>query len=156
MEVFRTNAPKSVRINGPMTKVTVNVPALKSVVGSKSTSTWMLMDMHYGAREIVDVRQCFNDVSFIYALGNKQEACVISLKFAVFLGSCGGGDGTKNIKLGLESYIGGRISNNTKPQTITIGGFSCYGWLTGIDIGQVDIERSVCYATAHFILELKA
>jgi len=29
------------------------------------------------------------------------------------------------------------------------------GWMTGIDIGNLDVAKGICYGTIHFNMELK-
>ena len=118
---------------------------------------WVFTNFAIGAKDIVDVRQCFDDVSFIYALGNNQAQCAMSLTFAVFLGSknCGGGDNTGSLASSLAAYEAQRISRHTEPVTVSIGKFSRMGWITGIDMGGVDAARCMCQGTIHLIMELK-
>lgn len=153
MEIFGSTG-KSVVAWGPTASVTVSVPALGSVVND----SWILTGVNLGAKEIVDVRQCFNDISYIYALGNDQGRCLASLSFIVFLGrkNCeGGGDNFKTIEQGVDSYKSNRISKNTSSQSITIGGFSCKGWLTGIDVGQTNPQNDTCTGVLSFMLQLE-
>ena len=85
MEVFSIGgASKPVKAWGPTASVGVQVPALEGIGGKGSD--WLLEGVQIGAKEIVDVRQCFNDVSYIYALGNDQGQCMISLSFIIFIG----------------------------------------------------------------------
>lgn len=151
MKVFGSDSGK-IKIYGPTASVKVNVEALGGIVGD----SWILADFHVGAKEIVDVRQCFNDVSYIYALGNNQAKCEISLTFAIFIGrkNCEGVDNTSAIDKGIKEYAKKRISKSTSTSHITIGGFSCDGWLIGFDIGQVDAVKGICYASVQFIMKL--
>ena len=152
MKVFGSDSGK-IKIYGPTASVRVNVKALGGVVGD----SWLLTDFHVGAKEIVDVRQCFNDVSYIYALGNNQAKCEISLTFAIFIGrsNCEGeNNNTSAIDDGIGAYIENRISNSTETSQITIGDFSSYGWLIGFDIGQLDAVKGICYASVQFIMKL--
>lgn len=153
MTVFSSKDSRSLEVWGPTSSVNINVPALSSVVDD----TWLLVDMSIGAAEIVDIRQCFDDVSYIYALGNDQSKCSIVLKFVIFIGrkKCRGGNYTNSIVRGLNSYASNRISQKTSPSTITIGTFSRMGWLRAIEIGGVDPAKGICYGTATFIMELK-
>ena len=155
MEVFGNNGKRGLKVFGPMASVDVKVTALGSVVDS----SWILVNFSAGAREIVDVKQCFNDVSFIYALGNNQSSCLITMVFAIFIGNrnCEGGNNTAAIASGFGSYVENRISTSKgrTPGEIAIGKFSRKGWLTGIDIGQPDPEKGICYGTVHFIMKLK-
>lgn len=151
MKVFGSDSG-NIKIYGPTASVIVSVDALGGVVGN----SWLLTDFHVGAKEIVDVRQCFNDVSYIYALGNNQAKCEISLTFAIFIGrkDCNGVNNTSAIDDGIGAYIDSRISNSTETSKITIGDFSSYGWLIGFDIGQVDAVKGICYASVQFIMKL--
>ena len=152
MKVFSSDSG-SIEVWGPTASVDVKASALGGVVDD----SWILVNFAIGAREIVDIRQCFDDVSYIYALGNNQAQCAITLTFAVFIGkkSCKGTNNTAAIEKGLSAYVNSRISKKTSPSSITIGNFSRMGWLTGIDIGNLDANKGVCYGTAHFIMELK-
>lgn len=156
MKIFSSDS-RSIEVWGPTASVDVSVPALGSVIDN----TWILVNFSVGAREITDIRQCFNDVSYIYALGNNQAQCLISLTFAILIGSQNCKDSengnTAAIKNGLSGYIENRISTEEgqKPSMITIGAFSRMGWLTGIDIGNLDASKGVCYGTVNFIMELK-
>jgi len=153
MTVFGSDT-KSVEVWGPTASVDVKISALSGVINE----SWLLVNLALGAREIVDVRQCFDDVSYVYALGNNQGQCAMTLTFAIFIGrnSCkGGDDNTKAIKEGLDAYVDNRISQKTSPSSITIGSFSRMGWLTGIDIGNLDASKGICYGTVHFLMELK-
>lgn len=149
MTVFTKSS--HVTVWGPTASVNVRINALSSVVDK----TWMLSNVQVGAREITDIRQCFNDVSYIYALGNNQASCVITLVFAIMVGrkNCSGSENFAAIKKGLSDYKSWRISKRKK-SSITIGGFSANGWLTGIDIGSLDPLRGICYGTVHFNMEL--
>ena len=142
---------------GPAVSVDVKASALGGVVDD----SWILVNFAIGAREIVDIRQCFDDVSYIYALGNNQSQCAITLTFAIFIGARNclgmnmGYNNTSAIKSGLSAYVNSRISKKTTPSTITLGKFSRMGWLTGLDIGNLDASKGICYGTAHFIMELR-
>lgn len=152
MKVFSSDTG-TIEVWGPTASVDVKVSALGGVINN----TWLLVNFAIGAREITDIRQCFDDVSYIYALGNNQAQCAITLTFAIFIGkkNCSGSDNTSAITNGISAYVNSRISKKTSPSTITIGSFSRMGWLTGMDIGSLDASKGVCYGTAHFIMELK-
>ena len=152
MDVFGGKG-KSVEVWGPTASVEVKAAALGSVVGD----SWLLEGVTIGAKEIVDVRKCFEDVAYIYALGNDQGRCVIVLNFVVFIGQkdCGQGQGFEAVEAGLRAYAKGRISQSTSPQPISIGSFTRNGWLMGIDIGALDVEKSVCHSSATFLMELE-
>ena len=152
MVVFSSDS-KGVVAWGPTAAVTVKVDALGGIIDN----TWILVNFSIGAKEIVDVRQCFDDMSFIYALGNNQSSCQISMTFAVLIGkkSCKGNNNTSSIEYGLRAYERSRISKKTTPGKITIGKFSRMGWLTGIDIGNLDAARGICYGTVNFIMDLR-
>lgn len=158
MEVFGANKRNNnIRVWGPTASTVVQVSALGSVV----EQSWVLTNMSVSAREIVDVRQCFNDVSYIYALGHDQRQCSLTLTFAITLGSCSSGGqnssgGTVPIYDGFNSYVGNRISQKPSATTVTIGKFACHGWLIGLDVGSLDPARGICSGTAHFIIELPA
>lgn len=145
---------KPVKVWGP----TVSVKVKMGDTGDLGSSGWFLTGMQIGAQEIVDVRQCFNDVSYIYALGNDQSKCAISMSFMVFIGTkeCKGNDNLKALKYGINLYKKKRISQDKSPRTLTIGGFSTKGWLIGLDFGQVDAETGVCHGTFEFIMQLEA
>lgn len=130
----------------------VSIGALGSIVDD----TWILTGISAGMKEIADVRQCFNDVSYIYALGNNQGSCLMDLTFAVFIGrrECRGGDNTSAMNDGMAAYLKSRISKQPEGSTITIGGLSGRGWLTGLDIGGLDPAKGVCEGVVHFIIEL--
>lgn len=152
MKVFSSDVG-FIDVWGPVSYVDVKASALGGVVND----SWLLVNFAIGAREITDIRQCFDDVSYIYALGNNQAQCAITLNFVIFIGrrNCIGFNNTDKITDGLSAYINNRISKKTSPSTITIGKFSRMGWLTGIDIGNLDAAKGVCYGTAHFIMELE-
>ena len=151
MKVFSSDT-RTVEMWGPTASVSVKVAALSDVVGD----SWLLSNMQAGAKEIVDVRQCFNDVAYIYALGNDQSKCTMTLVFTILIGrkNCSGSHNTANIKKGFKAYDSNRISQKTSPQSIAIGNFSGSGWLVGIDIGGVDPTRGICQGTAHFIIQM--
>lgn len=155
MDVFSKDTTP-IRIFGPTAGVHVSISGFGEVVGKGKP--WMLVDMRVGASEIVDVRQCFGDVSFLYALGNNQSRCAISLTFAILIGrEClKGNHNTKTIKDGLDAYVANRISaqGGQTARNITIGNFSVDGWLTGVEIGQVDASKGICYGTVNFIMRL--
>jgi len=154
MEVFSiVGVGRSTVVWGPTASVKVRVGAFGSLIDD----SWILENVAIGAKEIVDVRQCFNDVSYIYALGNDQARCGITLQFAVFIGTaaCRGKSNTGAIKAGLTKYVANRISQKTKAMNITIGSFSTKGWLVGIDIGQIEGTKGICHATAAFIMQLE-
>lgn len=153
MEIFGT-AGTSMVAWGPTASVEVKVEALGDVVND----SWVLTGANIGAKEIVDIRQCFNDVSYIYALGNDQSKSVLSLSFIIFLGrkNCQGeNDNYQAIEKGINSYRDKRISKNTSAESITIGGFSCKGWIVGIDIGQHNPSNATCSGTLSFIMQLE-
>jgi hypothetical protein len=152
MKVFSSDS-RGVEAWGPTAAVDVNVDALGGVVDN----SWILVNFAVGAREIVDVRQCFDDMSFIYALGNNQSNCQISLTFAILIGTkfCKGSNNTAAIEEGISAYVSNRISQRINAGKISIGNFSRMGWLTGIDIGNADVNKGVCYGTVHFLMELK-
>jgi hypothetical protein len=152
MKIFSSNTGK-IEAWGPTASVDVKASALGGVVDK----TWILVNFSIGAREITDIRQCFDDVSYIYALGNNQAQCAMSLTFAILIGkkNCKGSNNTSAIEKGLSQYVKRRISKKTSPSPVTIGNFSRMGWLTGIDIGNLDAAKGICYGTANFIMELK-
>jgi hypothetical protein len=154
MKVFSISGDsRATEMWGPTASVSVRVAALDAVVGS----SWLLEGVNLSAKEIVDVRQCFNDVAYIYALGNDQRQCSINLQFVVFIGTrhCRGESNTKAIQSGLNSYKINRVSRNTVPLPITIGSFSTKGWLIACNIGQFDPARGLCHAVATFIMQLE-
>lgn len=154
MKIFQISGDnRATEMWGPTAGVVVKVDAL----GSSVDADWLLSNARVGAKEIVDVRQCFNDVSYIYALGNDQGQCAIVLNFVIFIGtkSCRGQHNTKAIADGLKKYVSNRISQKTSAQNITIGNFSTKGWLTSIDIGQFDASRGTCGGTLSFIMQLE-
>lgn len=143
-----------VAVWGPTASVEVKVPALGGLVDN----SWILTGVSVGAKEIVDVRQCFNDVSYIYALGNNQSQCSMVLTFAVLIGSkeCKGkGENLSAISGGLKAYMSNRISKHPDPHTVTIGGFSKKGWLVDISVGNTDASRGICQGVLNFIMQLK-
>lgn len=160
MDVFSSSSSRSLVLWGPTAGVTVIFRGFDVGIDD----SWILTNMSVGAREIVDIRQCFNDVSFIYALGNKQESCEMSLTFAVFIGKKSPGckstpkDNTKAIAAGMGSYKKIRIYEAAKgsktPTEVTIGDFTRKGWITGIDINNMDAYRGICYGTVYFNMEL--
>ena len=151
MQIFSSNS-KGIVTWGPTASVNVSIGALGSIVDD----TWILVGLSMGMKEITDVRQCFDDVSYIYALGNDQGNCVMELSFAVFIGrrECQGGDNTSAMNDGIAAYLKSRISKNPEGSTITIGGLSGKGWLTGLNMGGLDPERGICRGTVQFIIEL--
>ena len=153
MHIFSSGS-KGIVTWGPTASVNVSIGALGSIVDD----TWILTGISMGMQEITDVRQCFDDVSYIYALGNNQGSCVMDLSFAVFIGTRNCWMSTRSnvssIDDGVSAYIKNRISKQPKGSTITIGGLSAKGWLTGLDIGGLDPSRGVCEGTVHFIIEL--
>ena len=157
MEVFSIGgASKPVKAWGPTASVGVRVHALEGIGGKGSD--WLLEGVQIGAKEIVDVRQCFNDVSYIYALGNDQGQCMISLSFIIFIGTadCLGTNNIQAIQKGVDAYKGSRISQKTAAQEIGIGGFSTQGWLVEMNVGQVDAVRGVCHGVVTFLMQLEA
>lgn len=154
MKVFDRDG-SNINIWGATASVSVIVDAVPDI-----DNTWVLSDVRIGAQEIVDVRKCFNDESYIYALGNDQGRCSISLTFAVFCGTCrngsDGGQSMSAIGAGVSSYKSSRISKNVSPGSITIGGFSTRGWLISIDIGQMDPDTMTCRGTVNFLMDLEA
>lgn len=151
MTVFSSDS-RGIEAWGPTASVAVKCEALGSVIDD----SWILVDFSLGAQEITDIRQCFNDVSFIYALGNDQRQSRMTMTFAVFIGSrkCSGQNNTKAIADGFRSYVLNRISKKTNPQSLAVGSFAGSGWLDGIQIGRVDADTGVCYATVTFIARI--
>lgn len=155
MDVFSIGGTsKPVKIWGPTASVRPKIHALGALVGDD----WLVEGVQIGAKEIVDVRQCFNDVSYIYALGNDQGRCSLSVQFVVFVGTkfCSFTDNMGAISRGIVQYKNRRISQAPTPGTIVIGGFSAMGWLIGIDIGSMDAEKGVCHGVATFMMQLGA
>ena len=152
MTVFSKDS-RGIEAWGPTASVAVEIGALGGIVDD----SWILVNFAIGVKEIVDVRQCFNDVSFMYALGNDQTGCRMTLTFAILIGTrrCKGDNNMAAISAGLSKYIQNRISQQNKPNTIAIANFAGKGWLTGIDIGQVDASRGICYGTVHFIIRVR-
>lgn len=155
MKIFSSDS-KGVVAWGPVASVTVKAGSLNEA--ATGSNGWVLTNFSIGAKEITDIRQCFDDVSYIYALGNNQGQCSMTLVFAIFLGKedCSGPNNTGTIGVGLNEYKVNRISTKRgmSPSPVTIGNFSRMGWLTGIEIGQLDAARGLCYGTVHFIMEL--
>lgn len=151
MLIFSSDS-RGIEAWGPTAAVKVKVAALGGIVDD----SWILINFSLGAREIVDVRQCFNEVAFIYALGHNQAECVMTMKFAVMIGrrKCKGRDNTSAMDAGLRQYVLNRISKKTDAQSIAIGNFAGSGWLTGIDIGDVDASKGICYATVNFLIRI--
>lgn len=153
MQVFSKDS-RGVEAWGTIASADVKVSALDGVVDN----SWILTSFAVGAREIVDIRQCFGDVSFLYALGNKQASCSLTLTFMVLIGrkSCKGNHNMDAVSSGLEAYVFKRIgaSGGRSPSTVEIGGFSRFGWLVGIDIGNVDADKGICQAVVHMNMRL--
>lgn len=151
MTVFTTDS-RGVEAWGPTASVDVRISGLGNFIGD----SWLLTNMSVGANEIVDVRQCFNDVAYIYALGNRQSSCRMSLTFAIFIGRrCNSGnENTQAISDGLSAYVKSRISKSNGPISVTVGKFSRMGWLDSIEIGNIDASAGVCSGTLNFIMEL--
>lgn len=151
MKVFSSDS-RAVEMWGPSASTKVKVSALGSVI----ENTWMLKSFRIGMREITDIRQCFNDVSYIYALGLDQGSCRMTLEFVIFIGkkNCQGGDHTSTLDSGVGDFVSNRISKNTAATNITIGSFSGSGWLVGLTIGDVDASKGLCYGTAEFIVQI--
>lgn len=152
MRVFSKDS-RGTEIWGPTASVDVRIDALSSVVGN----SWLLVDLAIGAKEIVDIRQCFSDVSYIYALGNNQAESAMTLKFVVLVGrkDCKGKDNFSAISDGFAEYADNRVSMQLDPMAITIGKFSRMGWMTSLNVGALDASKGICYGTAEFIVELK-
>ena len=152
MTIFSSDS-RGIEAWGPTASVDVKCHALGDIVDD----TWILVNFAIGAQEIVDIRQCFSDVSFLYALGNNQSACQMTLTFAILIGrrDCEGDGNTSAIQDGLEAYVKSRISQDVSGGTVSIGNFSRRGWLIGIDIGNLDASKGVCYGTVKFNMELK-
>lgn len=140
---------------GPTATVRVRIPALEGLIND----SWMLTSLSLNAQDIVDIRQCFNDVSYIYALGNDQQRCALSLYFVILLGrrNCRptSTDNFGAISEGLKKFVTTRISNNTAPMALTIGNFSCKGWLTGESVDRVDPDTGIGMGSLHFIMQLE-
>lgn len=137
---------------------TASVDVKMSAFGGGLDKASFLVNLSVGAREIADIRQCFNEMTYIYALGNDQSSCKMALTFAVFIGreNCkGNGNNTKIIGDWLDEYEEDRISKKTDPVAVTIGDFSRMCWVEGISIGNVDALRGICYVTISLIMELK-
>ena len=154
MRIFSVDS-RAIEVWGPTTSVGVKIPSLGGIINN----SWVLVNLSIGAREIVDIRQCFNDVSVIYALGNDQKQCRASLTFAIFVGrrACiGASNNFVAIQHGIDAYKNSRISTDVgmNSSTITIGDFSFMGWLDGIGVGNLDPEKGICYGTVNFIMEL--
>ena len=164
MEVFSIGSSgKPVRVWGPTASVGVILEGLDGKGGKNDgiggkNSDWLLEGAQVGASEIVDVRQCFNDVSYIYALGNDQGKCRISLSFVIFIGTmnCVGDNNLKAVKDGFMKYEANRISarKNMSPLGISIGAFSTKGWLVDVSIGQMDPARGICHGVLSYIMQL--
>ena len=151
MDVFGANG-SNITVWAPPSGVAVSMPFLGGIVGD----TWLVTGLQIGAKEITDIRQCFNDVSYVYALGNDQRQCIMSVSFVVMIGKkeCKDGDPLASIKDGLEAYGGTRISQMPNGGVISIGGLSRYCYLVGIDISQVDASKGICAGNAQFIMKL--
>ena len=151
MLVFSSDS-RGIEAWGPTASVQVKVDALGGLVDD----SWILVDFSLGAKEIVDIRQCFNEVVFMYALGHNQSQCAMSMRFAVMIGrrKCKGKENLSALNAGLRQYVTNRISQKTEAQSITIGGLSGSGWLTGINIGGVDASKGICYATVEFLIRI--
>lgn len=154
MDIFGKSGG-DIAVWGATASVDVQISAIPD-----AESTWVLADVRVGAQEIVDVRKCFNDESYVYALGNDQGRCQIVLTFAIFCGTCrsGAGEGRsmEAVGSGLESYKTHRISQKTTPSEITIGGFSTKGWLLSVDVGQMDASTMTCRGVVSFMMDLEA
>ena len=152
MNIFSSSGAKAYAW-GPTASVSVRVPALGGVVDN----SWILVGCGIDAREIADVRQCFNDVSYIYAMGNRQSYCQLTLTFVVMIGQqwCSGfSDNFSAISAGIKAYRSRRISKHPTPNNITIGGMSRRGWLVGINVGNLKPQNGTCIGTATFLMQL--
>ena len=109
MKVFSSDS-RTVEMWGPTASVKVLSGALKNT----DSEDWLLTNFAIGAKEIVDVRQCFDDVSYIYAMGNNQSECEITMVFAIFIGrkNCKGKSNLEALKRGMDAYVERRISQN--------------------------------------------
>lgn len=149
MQVFGLYGRRPIKIWGPAVGIKVKIPALGG-------GSWVLSGLSIGAKEITDVRQCFGDISFIYALGNDQDKCRITLDLLIFLGKeyCAIGNNSKAIGSCLSAYSRKRISQMTAPMTVTIGNFSVKTYLVEIGMGNYDADRSLLHCQVSFIMEL--
>ena len=150
MDVFSSNG-SGVVAWGPVASVNVKLSALQDLIDD----SWILVNFEFGAKEITDVRQCFNEVSYIYALGNDQNQSRMTMTFAIFIGAkeCKGDNNMTAIGSGVTEYLDKRISKKQK-SSIAIGSFSGSGWVTGLSIGNVDAKRGLCYGTVDLIVDL--
>lgn len=144
---------KQIHVWGPTATVETRIEALSNI---EDSDNWALVGMQAGATEIVDVRQCFNDEAYLYAMGNDLGQCRITLLFAVFLSGpeCDEKESLKALKDGIDDYVDNRISKRPKRTSITIGELALYGWLSGLNVGSMDPERGVCSVAVTFIWEL--
>lgn len=150
MDVFSSNG-SGVVAWGPVASVNVKLSALQDLIDD----SWILISFEFEAKEMTDVRQCFNEVSYIYALGNDQSQSRMTMTFAIFIGAkeCKGDNNMTAIGSGFSNYLDNRISKKQKT-SIAIGSFSGSGWVTGLSIGNVDARRGLCYGTVDMIVDL--
>ena len=152
MVIFGEDPKKSVHVWGPISSLKVTIDSFPPV----ESDEWALVGMETAANEVVDIRRCFNDETYLYALGNDQGRCRFSLSFVVFLAGeeCDESKAFNALQKGIDDYAANRISKRTKESTATIGGLSLYGWLDGMTVGNMDADRGICYASVNFIMKL--
>ena len=90
---------------------------------SSQNQPLFVTDISMTQKERFSVVQCFNDRNYVYAFGHDPMGSMLTMRFAVFLGSCGSGDGDAYTGLNrlLGMYKDGRLTQSLKPAVATIG-----------------------------------
>lgn len=152
MEAVFKSSKAAVRVFGPLATESVHI----SGIDVWNDDRWALIGASYNYREILDVRQCFNDTAFLFALGNNLSAGRMELSFLVFLSEpgCSPGGEFKAIKDAIESYRSERVSNKLSHIEVTIGSCTVSGWLDSMAAGNFDADRGVCVVSFSFLARL--
>ena len=141
--IFGADGKSNVQVWGPLVGAEVKMDGIGGLDGEGCA----LIGFRINAQEIVDIRKCFNDELYLYALGNDDSRGAIELIFLVHLqgGKCDGQSSANPVKAAYESYCSsGRVSKKKGTVSVTVVGINLTGWVSGFYAGDVDPTTGTC------------
>ena len=131
---------------------------LEDIVSKGDYDNVLLLSFAVADQEIVDVRQCFDETTHIFAFGRNAGASVMEISFLVFLY-----DGCRKSKYKWaklseirEKYNKARVYKRQKTVEVTVDDLTLNGFLTRMAIGDVNPNSKTCVVNFTLIVDQEA
>lgn len=128
---------------------------VKDIIRKDEYDNVLLLSFSMQDQETVDIRQCFDESTHIFAFGRNAQACVMEVGFLVFLYN--GFDCTQYKWMELQDlrdrYEKNRVYKLQKPVKIRIDELAASGFLVRMAIGEINPAIKACVVSFTFILD---